>query len=167
VLSQDKKGWEPFHASRFDIQKIHAFLGDRVITFWVGKLPSIHPFSFFTLNFIAIWPTSMPRVICTRGFSLFPWLSTTGLCWPGVHHRWPTREESAQKGVVCQKSWKICFLRESHAIMQLMREFGSMNRNLWGIFPGQRGPKIHFWTEADKAAALSQRRIAPEGGWRG
>jgi hypothetical protein len=36
---------------------------------------------------------------------------------------------------------KICFFRKSHAIMRLMRGFGSKNRNLRGFSLGKEVPK--------------------------
>ena len=39
---------------------------------------------------------------------------------------------------------KICFFRQSHAIMRLMRGFGVKNRSFVGFSPGKGDPKTIF-----------------------
>jgi hypothetical protein len=45
------------------------------------------------------------------------------------------------------------FIKETCAIVALMRGFGLKYRNFAGFFLGQIGPKTIFWKEAAKAAA--------------
>jgi len=79
--------------------------------------------------------------------------TTTDQCWPGAHHRWPTREESAQKGVVCQKSGKNLFFQEKPCYHAADERVRLQEQKPSGIFPGQRGSKNHFRTAVAKAAA--------------
>ena len=69
----------------------------------------------------------------------FLWRTIIGRCWPGVHRKL-THEESAQKGMVCQKSGKIMFSQGKscyHVADEMIRLH---EQKLSWIFPGQRDP---------------------------
>ena len=95
---------------------------------------------------------SCPSVVCPCCLRLSPGRPLPSV-WPGVHHGWPSREESAPKGMVCQNLGKICFFRRSHAITPMISAFGSENRNLRGFSPAKEVLKPIFYTAVSRAAA--------------
>jgi hypothetical protein len=83
----------------------------------------------------------------------FPWRTITELCWPGVHHRLPTLEESARKSgsmPITRKKERVLgkfvlfWLREDN-LAETGETFSGLNLG-WGV------PKPFFTIVAKVAA---------------